>query len=164
MDRSTQLKRRWQIASLILLGGLATMSLVTSPTKSSLGGQPILAGARVDPKVLSILQRSCQDCHSDITHYPWYSYVAPVSWLIRSDVNGGRQHLNLSRWEEYSIQRRERILSEIANQVKDRDMPLPQYIWIHRGARLSDADVEAVFQWTQTERSRLILENLPGAR
>jgi hypothetical protein len=118
-----------------------------------------LPGAKIDPQVLSIIQRSCQDCHSEATHYPWYSFVAPVSWLIESDVSGGRLHLNLSRWSDYPLARKERSLSEIANQVKDRDMPLVPYTWIHRKAKLAEADVSAVFQWTQAERARLIAES-----
>jgi len=161
---TSQLRGRLRIASLILLGGLAATSFVTSPTKSAPGGGPLLEGAKVDEKVLAILQRSCRDCHSDVTYYPWYSYVAPFSLLIRSDVSGGRLHLNLSRWNEISLQRKERSLSEIANQVRDRDMPLWQYTLIHRAARLSDAEVDIVFRWTQTERARLISENSPGAR
>jgi hypothetical protein len=158
MERWGRLKGNLKITFYILLGCMVMMSLATAPTEPMGAGDAVLSGAQIDPKVLSILARSCQDCHSESTHYPWYSYVAPVSWLIRSDVARGREHLNLSRWREYSIQRRERSLSEIANQVKDRDMPLPQYTLIHRNARLSDADVDAIFQWTQAERSRLIAE------
>ena len=66
----------------------------------------------------------------------------------------------LSRWNEYSRVRQERSLSEIANQVKDRDMPLWSYTLMHREARLSDSEVAALFRWTQTERSRLIEESL----
>ena len=161
---SSRMKRLLQLAALILPVCIVVASLATAPVKSAEAGRPVLADARIAPEVLAILQRSCGDCHSEATHYPWYSYVAPVSFLIRSDVTGGRRHLNLSRWEEYTIQRKERLLSEIANQVKDRDMPLPQYTLIHRGTRLSDAEVNAVFQWTQAERSRLIAGSPPGAR
>lgn len=87
--------------------------------------------------------------------------MPPVSWLIASDVSRGRKHLNFSRWSEYSIIRRERALSEIANQVKDGDMPLFSYLLLHHDASLSEADAEAIFQWTQAERTRLIEENLP---
>ncbi len=164
MQRTGRLNRRLKITLFILPACIVVMSLATAPTKSPAAGNALLSGAQIDPSVRSILERSCRDCHSEATHYPWYSYVAPVSCLIRSDVTSGRQHLNLSRWSEYSIQQRERSLSEIANQVKDRDMPLPQYTLIHRDARLSDADVDAVFRWTQAERSRLIAENPPVAR
>src|SRR5438445_9124859 len=138
---------------------MVVTSVLTPPASSVNPGGPLLFGAKIDPQVPSILERSCIDCHSERTQYPWYSYVAPVSWLIQSDVAGGRERLNLSRWSEYSQQRRERSLSEIANQVRDGDMPLPQYTLIHRDARLSESDVNAIFQWTQTERARLIAES-----
>ena len=142
-----------------LVALMALASVLTPPSKSGDPGAPLFSGAKIDAGVLSIFERSCVDCHSERTHYPWYSYVAPVSWLIQSDVNGGREHLNLSRWGELSVQRRQRSLSEIANQVKDGDMPLPQYTLIHRNARLSETDVNAIFQWTQAERARLIAES-----
>jgi hypothetical protein len=137
----------------------AGASLLTLPVRSDEASLPLLTGARIDPAVLEIMQRSCQDCHSEATHYPWYAYVAPVSFLIKSDVTRGRRHLNLSRWSEYPLVRKERNLSEIANQVKDHDMPLWQYTLLHPSARLSESDVNAIFRWTQAERSRLIAES-----
>jgi hypothetical protein len=156
MQRTGRPNRRLKIALYILPACIVVLSLATMPTEPPAAGNAILSGAQIDPNVRAILERSCQDCHSEATRYPWYSYVAPVSFLIRSDVIRGREHLNLSRWSEYSLVRKERSLSEIANQVKDRDMPLSQYTLIHRNARLSDADIDAVFRWTQAERSRLI--------
>jgi Haem-binding domain len=163
MHRTGRLTRRLKIALLVLAACIAVMSLATMPTKPTAAGNAILNGAQIDPAVRAILERSCQDCHSEATRYPWYSYVAPVSFLIRDDVIHGREHLNLSRWSDYSLVRKERSLSEIANQVKDRDMPLPQYTLIHRNARLSDADIDAVFRWTQTERARLVGQALSPA-
>ncbi|HKE21188.1 MAG TPA: heme-binding domain-containing protein [Bryobacteraceae bacterium] len=119
----------------------------------------LLGGAQVDARVMGILRRSCADCHSDETRYPWYSYVLPSAWLVNNDVRHGRERMNLSQWEGYPTLRKERLLSEIANQVKDRDMPLAQYAWIHRGAALSDTEVHAIFEWTQKERVRLIEQN-----
>ena len=154
MQRTGRPTRRLKIALFLLPACIVVLSLATMPTISPAAGNAILDGAQISPNVRAILERSCQDCHSEATHYPWYSYVAPVSFLIRNDIIRGREHLNLSRWSEYSLVRKERSLSEIANQVKDRDMPLPQYTLIHRNARLSEADIDAVFRWTQTERSR----------
>ena len=150
---------RVKVGALVAIVALAAASFALPPPKVSGPPHAPFAGAEVNPAVLSILQRSCADCHSDQTDYPWYSYIAPVSLLIRSDVMGGREHLNFSRWAEYSLVRKERALSEIANQVKDGDMPLAQYTWIHRGARLSQSEVDAVFRWTQAERARLIAES-----
>lgn len=158
------MKRRLGTILLSLLALVAVASILSPPTKSDKAGRPLLSGAQVDPQVLAILERSCKDCHSEATRYPWYSYVAPISWLIERDVAEGRNHLNLSQWSEYSLQRRERSLSEIANQVKDGEMPLRQYTLIHRNAKLSEADVNAIFQWTQVERARLIAESLGSQR
>jgi hypothetical protein len=148
--------RRLRNIFLALAAALGAISVATAPRESPAPSAPLLEGAQADPRVLSILRRSCQDCHSDAPHYPWYSYIAPVSLLIRDDVTRGRDHLNLSRWSSYPVIRKQRLLSEIANQVRDREMPVPAYTFIHRDARLSDAEIDAVFQWTQAERARLI--------
>jgi len=140
------------IAAVVVVGSLATL-----PPRGSAHG-PLLAGARIDESTAAIFRRACRDCHSEETRFPWYSYVAPVSWLVRRDVTRGREWLNLSRWSEYPLVRKERLLSEIANQVEDREMPLPKYAWMHREAQLTDAEVEAIFRWTQAERARLIAE------
>lgn len=154
-------RRTWWLA---FVGFLVLASLVTWPSNSARSHDPLLSGARIDAKVLASLEKACQDCHSERTKYPWYSYVVPVSWLIKSDVSRGRKHLNLSRWSEYPRLRQERSLSEIANQVKDRDMPLWYYTIIHREARLTDSETAAIFEWTQAERSRLIEEGLQTQR
>jgi Haem-binding domain len=119
----------------------------------------LLEAAHVPAEVRSTIERACRDCHSDATRYPWYSYIAPVSWLVKRDVARGRERLNFSKWGEYSLVRKQRYLSEIANQVQDGGMPLAIYTFMHSEARLSKADVEAVFEWTQAERTRLIMEN-----
>ena len=143
---------------LIALVGIA--SILTTPRASENTGAPLLEGAQVPAAVRAAIERSCRDCHSEATRFPWYSYVAPVSWMIESDVKEGREHLNLSRWNQYSLIRRERCLSEIANQVEDGGMPLRSYTWIHPGAVLSPADIDAIFAWTQQERARLISESV----
>ena len=152
--------------SRITLGVIAAVlvaSLVHHPHPDARQVQPVLAGARVDSRVLAVIERGCRDCHSDQVRYPWYSYVAPVSWLIERDIAEGRKHLNLSRWTEYPVVRRERALSEIANQIRDGGMPLPLYILAHPAAKISPADRDAVFEWTQAERARLIAESSVGS-
>ena len=94
MQRTGRPNRRLKIASFILLVSIVALSLATMPTKSRATGDAILSGAQIPPDVRAVLERSCRDCHSEATHYPWYSYVAPVSFLIRSDVIRGREHLN----------------------------------------------------------------------
>ena len=153
---------RLRTIAIVLIGFVAIASILTFPHSSQGAAAPLLAGARVSPQVMATLMRSCQDCHSEATHYPWYSYVAPISWLINRDVQRGRERLNFSKWHEYSVIQRERHLSDIANQVQDRGMPLSIYTLVHRDAKLSAADIEAIFQWTQEERTRLIAESISG--
>ena len=146
---------RWKAAA-VVLAVVAAGSLATLPPNSDGVSRALLAGSPIEPRTLAIFERACQDCHSERTRFPWYSYIAPFSWLVRHDVLRGREWLNLSRWEAYPLVRKQRLLSEIANQVQDRDMPLRQYTFIHRDARLSDGDIAAIFHWTQQERARLI--------
>lgn len=141
----------------ILLGLLALLVVASWITRPHpVNGKPILIGAELPPKVMERIDAACRDCHSDVTRYPWYSYVAPASLLINQDIEQGRERLNLSKWDEYPVVRRQRWLSEIANQVQDGGMPLPVYTWLHPSAVLSDADKELIFEWTQAERARLI--------
>ena len=150
------------VALLVLAGLVAAASFVTRPP--ALPGTPILTGAHIPPKVLARLNAACRDCHSDATRYPWYSYVAPFSLLVQNDVRAGRERLNLSKWPDYPVVRRQRFLSEIANQVQDGGMPLPFYTWLHRDAVLAEADTALIFEWTQAERARLIAEGLKLTR
>ena len=95
------------------------------------------------------------DCHSNQTVWPWYSYVAPVSWLIERDVRRGRDHLNLSEWQQYTFQQKEKLLADIATVVKNGEMPLRQYTLVHRQARLSNADADMLYNWARAERRKL---------
>ena len=152
--------RKLRKIGLALLALLAVVTLFTQPRKSDKAGAELLSGTEIPSQVLATLKRSCADCHSEATRYPWYSYVAPTSWLVAEDVANGRRHLNLSAWSDYPMVRRQRSLSEIANQVRDRGMPPSIYTLIHPDAVLSDADRDAIFRWTQAERARLIESTL----
>jgi hypothetical protein len=126
--------------------------------------RPLLAGSNVDPAVLHILERSCQNCHSERTEWPWYSYVAPMSWLIENDVHQGRSHMNLSRWDEYDPARQHDLLAELAAVVRNRRMPLPRYTLLHPGAKPSPEEFDRIYQWTRTERRRLAPANAGAVR
>jgi cytochrome c551/c552 len=91
------------------------------------------AGTRI------LFRRACFDCHSNQTVWPWYSHVAPVSWLVQNDVDGGRRHLNFSEWDHP-----QRHATDVAAQVKQGDMPLWFYLPMHATARLSGTEKEAL--------------------
>ena len=116
---------------------------------------PLLAGADVNPAITQIMERSCQNCHSEKTAWPWYSYVAPVSWLIEKDVHDARSHMNLSRWSEYSSEKKQELLTRLAAAVRSRQMPPPRYTLMHPNEKLSTTDLEQIYQWARGERRRL---------
>jgi hypothetical protein len=150
-------KNRIFVAASLGIGLVAVLSLVHpfGTVKGRWSPQPLFAGVQADPAVLRIVGKSCQSCHSDRTEWPWYSYVAPLSWMIESDVHQGRSHMNLSHWDEYSPEKQSELLTRIAAAVRSRQMPLPRYLQVHPDARLSDADVDLLYQWARSERKRV---------
>lgn len=117
--------------------------------------QTINAHLQITPPVAAILDRSCHDCHSNSTRWPWYSNVAPASWFLVDHVDEGRQHLNFSEWGKLDKRQADNKLEEICEEVTDRLMPIDTYTWIHRSAKLSDADIKILCDWTEAERKRL---------
>ena len=91
------------------------------------------------PATGELFRRACFDCHSNETVWPWYSHVAPVSWLLQRDVNGGRSHLNFTEWD-----RPQRHAKDVADEVRRGDMPLWFYLPMHPAARLSDSEKQAL--------------------
>ncbi|HSP16890.1 MAG TPA: heme-binding domain-containing protein [Thermoanaerobaculia bacterium] len=110
----------------------------------------------VPPNVQAILQRSCYDCHSSQTRWPWYAQVAPLSWLLKHDVDEGRQELSFSEFATYSPKKAARKMQKACEEVKGGDMPLMQYLPLHPDARLSDADRQTLCTWATAEQQRLV--------
>jgi cytochrome c len=81
-----------------------------------------------------------------------YSYLPLVSWAIEKDVAEARQHMDLSRWDQYSVGEKQDLLARIGAEVRSRQMPLPRYLLLHPDARLSDAEIQVIYDWTKTQR------------
>ena len=95
----------------------------------------------------AILPRACYDCHSNATVWPWYSRVAPFSWLVGRDVREGRREVNFSTWNRLTARPQVKKLKESWREVADGDMPPWFYVGVHRDARLSADDRAALRQW-----------------
>src|SRR5687768_4349210 len=95
----------------------------------------------------AVLDRACRDCHSNETRWPWYSHVAPASWLVIDHVNHGRSHFNLSEWSTYDRARQAELLKDSCELARKEAMPMPSYLIAHRGARLSPADIDSLCTW-----------------
>lgn len=113
------------------------------------------ANLQVSPQVAAIFDRSCNDCHSNKTVWPWYTNVAPVSWLLTSHVNEGRHDMNLSEWGGYDKDKQSRRLRDMCEQVQDGNMPLSTYTPLHPKAKLSADDVKTICDWVNAERTRI---------
>jgi len=101
---------------------------------------PVTAEPHWDsPQTRALFQRACFDCHSNESVWPWYSHVAPVSWLVANDVFSGRSHLNFSQWNQP-----QHHAADVANEVRSGDMPLWYYLPMHPAARLSPAEKQAL--------------------
>jgi hypothetical protein len=144
------------VATVIFIGVLAGVTLF-GPERSNPATDPsqtLAAVGHLTPQVSAILDRSCRDCHSNETTWPWYSHVPPLSWGVINHVNDGRRHMNFSKWGAYDPEDAREFLVDICALARKRDMPLPSYLWLHSDARLSDQDIAQLCEWTKAERAR----------
>ena len=111
--------------------------------------EDLIANNEVPADVEHILRSSCYDCHSNETNYPWYSYVAPVSYLVAEDTEHGRRDLNFSTWESLDKIEKAEMLHEIAEEVEEGEMPMKIYTYTHSEARLSDEQREMIEEWAE---------------
>lgn len=107
----------------------------------------LVGTGEVPAAIASILTTSCYDCHSVETKYPWYSHVAPSSWLVAKDIAEGRDEMNLSQWGDLTQRKKIKVLENIKDEVLEGHMPLPIYTLIHWDARLTDAQRRQVADW-----------------
>ncbi|HMT09818.1 MAG TPA: heme-binding domain-containing protein [Pyrinomonadaceae bacterium] len=112
--------------------------------------QTIESVMAVPPDVKIILGKACNDCHTNTTVYPWYSYIQPNGWFLKSHIDDGKRHLNLSIFATYDEKKRQKKLEEICEEVRSGNMPLPSYTWIHRDAILTESEKTALCDWTKS--------------
>jgi len=143
--------KRVGLAVVVLVGGVQFVPVDRSnpPVQP---GHSIYASESVPATVRSIFEDSCKNCHSNQTAWPWYSRVAPFSWIVAHDVHAGRRQLNLSEWSLYSPKKQEEKLEDICEQVTNGDMPDGKYLLIHRQAKLTQQEREAVCDWVESAR------------
>ncbi|MCJ7757525.1 MAG: heme-binding domain-containing protein [Gillisia sp.] len=101
----------------------------------------------VSEQVEVIFKTSCYDCHSNNTNYPWYNKIQPVSWIIEGHIKEAKAELNFNEFGSYSERRQKSKFKSILSQVKDDEMPLASYTWMHREAKLSEKEKKALEDW-----------------
>ncbi len=141
--------------------GLATsvgLSFVHPWGNPKMGAQqdaPLLEGTGVPEDVRHVLMAKCADCHSENTHRPMYGRLAPASWLMERDVMEGRSHLDLSQWRVYSLEKQADLLTRMASEARNGEMPVKQYLYLHPGARLTPEEQDLIYGWAKTERKHV---------
>ncbi len=113
----------------------------------------------VPANVSRILKTSCYDCHSNNTHYPWYSFIQPGAWLMASHIKDGKDMLNFSQFGDLSNRKQQSKLQGIINQVKDGEMPISSYKIIHTNAVLTPAQKTILINWAASAKDSLSLKD-----
>lgn len=113
------------------------------------------ASVAVPPDISEIISRSCSDCHTNQTIYPWYANVQPMAWFLKNHIDDGRQKMNFSIWNTYPAKKKSKRFEDICEQLESKEMPLPSYLWIHRNSILSESDLAALCDWATQEKAKI---------
>lgn len=150
------MKKALKIIAVVLLAGFVVIQFIRPDlTNPPIDQTATLESSVAVPENVSlILARSCADCHTDATNFPWYSQIQPGAWFLADHIREGRREMNFSVWKSYPADRRRRKLGEICEQVQSREMPLPSYLWIHRDAQMSDQEIKTLCDWAEAESAK----------
>jgi Haem-binding domain len=148
------MKRGGRIAAVgvgIVVVALGVMQLMPVQRPELARAQSEPADIAAPPQIEATLRRACYDCHSDETHSPWYSAIAPVSWLVAHDVDYGRREMDLSQWQNYYPATRLRKMEWMGRALHEEVMPPWPYRLMHPRARLSNEDRSTLEQWVEAQ-------------
>lgn len=119
------------------------------PSNQPLAGKDLFEVTELPQDVGIILKNACYDCHSQKVKFPWYSNVAPVSWLVTRDIKEGRENLDFSKWRDVSKKDKLKALDKIGEEVSEENMPMKIYTIMHAEARLTKAERDIVVKWAE---------------
>jgi len=129
------------------------------PEKNTSGTatHPMSSKYPMSPDVATIFENACFNCHSNTTVYPWYAEVQPVAWWLSNHVQDGKRHFNFDEFTSRRIAFQNHKLEEIAEQVKERKMPIPSYTYfgLHKTAKLTDDQRQVIIDWVQVQMDTL---------
>jgi hypothetical protein len=148
------MKKVLKITVLAVFAGLLIMQLfqIDRSAPPIDPDETIDAAVTVPPEIREILSRSCSDCHSNATVYPWYANVQPAGWFLKNHIEEGRHELNFSIFNTYSEKKKSKKLEQMCEQAKAAEMPPPSYLFIHRAAVLDDRELQVLCDWAKRER------------
>jgi hypothetical protein len=134
-----------------LIAIVVVMQLLPSglPEVTNQNTNDLIVNNKIPDSVVYLLKTACYDCHSNETVYPWYSYLAPVSWLVARDTKLGREELNFSLWESNNKMKKAKYLDNIVEEVSDGGMPMAIYPLMHPEAKLIKSDRQMIVDWAE---------------
>ncbi len=148
------MNKKIRIVALVALGVLLIMQFIRIDKNES-GYESVSYfenETKPSDQIKTILRNNCYDCHSNQTAYPWYAEVAPVSFWLSDHVHEGKEHFNVSDWEQYSLKKKDHKLEELVEEVEEGEMPLSSYTWIH--GNLDKEQKELLISWVKELRSK----------
>ena len=151
------MKKALKIIAIIFFAGFIVIQFFrpdfTNPPVTA--AETLESATPVPENVRTILKRSCYDCHSNTTDYPWYSKIQPSASFLKGHIDQGREHLNFSIWNTYDTKKKRHKLEEVVEQLESKFMPLPSYLWIHWDAKVSEEERKILIEWATAEGARL---------
>jgi hypothetical protein len=144
----------------ILIGLLVLLVIIQfiRPTRNNgvaAGPNDITHYVQVPDSVMNILKVSCYDCHSNNTNYPWYTNINPVGWWMQHHVNDGKHAINFSDLSQMPYKKLVHRMGDIGEQVEEHEMPLSSYLLIHTDAKLSEAQIQLLKNWSERAKAEV---------
>ncbi|AZA77117.1 cytochrome C [Chryseobacterium joostei] len=125
-------------------------NIATVPSENAIEKHYVVPG-----HVQGLLKTSCYDCHSNTTSYPWYNNIQPVKWWLADHVNSGKRHFNFDEFNSYSKEKKLKKLDEVAETIREGEMPLTSYTVVHQNAKLSDIQKSEIEQWVKEVKKQI---------
>ena len=148
---------------LLILLILFIIAQFIQPSKNNgdaLAVTDITHSVQVPDTIMALLRKSCYDCHSNHTDYPWYNHITPVNWWLHNHIDEGKRGLNFSTFNSYDYRRKNKKLDELAELEKKHEMPLSFYTLIHTNAKLNDAQVKMITDWAEAAQQQVMQDSM----
>lgn len=145
------MNKKWIITLAIVLAALIIIQFFRPEKNFSKEnmGDDIVFHLQIPTDVKKKLVNACYDCHSNTTRYPFYSRVAPVSWLMAQHIRKGKWNLNFSEWARYEKKEQLELLDDICEMITEGEMPLKSYVFMHSKARFNEKEIGDVCAWAE---------------
>ena len=128
------------------------------PSNQPSPGKDLFEVTEIPQDVGLLMKNACYDCHSQKVKFPWYSNVAPMSWLVARDIKEARENLDFSKWGYFSKKEKLKALDKIGDEVGEKKMPIPMYTLMHAEARLTQAERDAIVNWAEGLAEKILEE------